>query len=59
MDVIKSGFGLVEVYRNRFINVVFNATSMFSEVFSSCPAGLANVLTLKGEVLFNGTFAVD
>ena len=27
-------FGLVEVYRNRFVNVVFNPTSMFSEAFS-------------------------
>ena len=34
LDVIKSVFGLVGVYRNRFINVVFNATFMFSEAFS-------------------------
>ena len=34
LDAIKSVFGLVEVYRNRFINVVFNALSMFSEAFS-------------------------
>ena len=27
-------FGLVEVYGNRFVNVVFNATSMFSKAFS-------------------------
>ena len=33
-------FGLVEVYGNRFVNVVFpvvfNATSMFSEAFLMC-----------------------
>ena len=52
-------FGLVEVYRNRFVNVIFNAMSMFSEAFSQCAAGLANVLTRKGGVLFNVTFAVD
>ena len=34
LDVIRNVFGLVKVYRNRFINVVFNATSMFSEAFS-------------------------
>ena len=34
LDVIKSVLGLVEVYWNRFVNVVFNATSMFSEAFS-------------------------
>ena len=34
LDVSKSVFWLVKVYRNRFINVVFNATSMFSEAFS-------------------------
>ena len=34
LDFIKSVFGLVEVYGNRFVNVVFNATSMFSEAFS-------------------------
>ena len=59
MDVIKSVFGLVEVYGNRFVNVVFNATSMFSEAFSCCAAGLINVLTRKGGVLFNAAFAVD
>ena len=34
LDIIKSVFGLVEVYGNRFVNVVFNVTSMFSEAFS-------------------------
>ena len=31
---IKSVFRLVEVYGNRFVNVVFDTMSMFSEAFS-------------------------
>ena len=34
LDIIKSVFGLLEVYENRLINVVFDTTSMFSEAFS-------------------------
>ena len=59
LDVIKSVFGLVKVYWNRFVDVVFDTTSMFSAAFSQCAAGLANVLTRKGGVLFNAIFAVD
>ena len=52
-------FRLVEVYGNRLINVVSDTTSMFFKAFSECTAGLADVLTRKGRVLFNATFAID
>ena len=49
----------LKVYGNRFINIAFDTASMFSEAFSQCVAGLAYVLTRKGGVLFDATFAVD
>ena len=52
-------FRLAEVYGNRFMNVVFDTMSMFFKAFSQCTAGLADVLTRKGRVLFNATFAID
>ena len=49
----------LKVYGNRFINIAFATSTMFSEAFSQCVAGLACVLTRKGGVLFDAMFAVD
>ena len=37
MDVIKSVFGLVEVYGNRFVNVVFNRRGTENNIDKSVP----------------------
>ena len=45
---LRVGLGWLKCMGNRVINVVFDATSMLSEAFSQCAAGLANALTRKG-----------
>ena len=59
MDFTKNVFRLVEVSGNRFIDIVFDTTSMFSEGFPQCAAGLADALTRKRGVRFDATFPVD